>query len=754
MIDFENLNAPQKEAVETTEGPLLVIAGAGSGKTRVLTYRIAYLISKKDVKPFNILAITFTNKAAKEMKERVTSLLGETAKDTWISTFHSLCVRILRYDIDKIQYDKNFVILDAADQKTLIKECQKELNIDDKNYPHGYLLSEISNAKNHLLDCVEYTKKYQADFRLSKVAQVYELYQKKLKNENALDFDDLIMQTIRLFTENPDVLSYYQEKFKYIMIDEYQDTNPAQFTLVSLLASGYGNICAVGDDDQSIYAFRGADMRNILDFEQTFLGAKVIKLEQNYRSTSTILNAANEVIKNNVGRKAKKLWTENGIGSKIQYNIAQNEREEARYIINEIKKLHDTENRSYSSFGVLYRVNAQSRIIEDYLMSEALPYKVVGGMKFYDRKEIKDIIAYLRFIYNPSDFISMKRIINEPKRGIGKTSIDNIQKYMNQNEVNCWYILDHIAEIPDISRSTTAIREFAEAIKEFSFIANNGENSVSDLIKAILEKTGYIKVLENEDSIENQTRIENIMEFIAVAEEYEREAETPNLSDFLENIALVTDMDENTEETDYITLMTIHSAKGLEFPVVFLPGMEEGIFPSHRSIGSDDDIEEERRLCYVGITRAREQLYISCSRMRTLFGNTSCNAPSRFVDEIPEELMEGYKKYEKLNSEYEEANHYALNRTSYIPQGTYNNRSIAAASAGSYLDRIGGHKVSATQVNNDLSVFEKGKFVMHKRFGAGVITNITPENDDLMLEIMFENAGMKRLMAKYAQLEI
>lgn len=754
MIDFENLNAPQKEAVETTEGPLLVIAGAGSGKTRVLTYRIAYLISKKDVKPFNILAITFTNKAAKEMKERVTSLLGETAKDTWISTFHSLCVRILRYDIDRIRYDKNFVILDAADQKTLIKECQKELNIDDKNYPQGYLLSEISNAKNHLLDCVEYTKKHQADFRLSKVAQVYELYQKKLKNENALDFDDLIMQTIRLFTENPDVLSHYQEKFKYIMIDEYQDTNPAQFTLVSLLASGYGNICAVGDDDQSIYAFRGADMRNILEFEQTFPGAKVIKLEQNYRSTSTILNAANEVIKNNVGRKAKKLWTENGNGSKIQYNIAQNEREEARYIINEIKKLHDTENRSYSSFGVLYRVNAQSRIIEDYLMSEALPYKVVGGMKFYDRKEIKDIIAYLRFIYNPSDFISMKRIINEPKRGIGKTSIDNIQKYMNQNEVNCWYVLDHIAEIPDISRSTTAIREFAEAIKEFSFIANNGENSVSDLIKAILEKTGYIKALENEESIENQTRIENIMEFIAVAEEYEREAETPNLSDFLENIALVTDMDENTEETDYITLMTIHSAKGLEFPVVFLPGMEEGIFPSHRSIGSDEDIEEERRLCYVGITRAREQLYISCSRMRTLFGNTSCNAPSRFIDEIPEDLMEGYKKYEKLNPEYEEANHYALNRTSYIPQGTYNNRPIAAASAGSYLDRIGGHKVSATQVNNDLSVFEKGKFVMHKRFGAGVITNITPENDDLMLEIMFENAGMKRLMAKYAQLEI
>jgi len=752
MIDFENLNAPQKEAVQTTEGPLLVIAGAGSGKTRVLTYRIAYLISEKDVKPYNILAITFTNKAAKEMKERVTSLLGKMAEETWISTFHSLCVRILRYDIDKIQYDKNFVILDASDQKTLIKECQKELNIDDKNYPQGYLLSEISHAKNNLLSPEDYTKRYQADFRLSKVAQVYELYQKKLKNENALDFDDLIMQTIRLFMENPDVLMHYQEKFRYILIDEYQDTNPAQFTLVSMLAAGFGNICAVGDDDQSIYAFRGADMRNILEFEQTFPGAKVIKLEQNYRSTSNILNAANEVIKNNVGRKSKKLWTENGTGSKIQFNHAQNEREEARYIIDQIKHLHETENREYRSFGVLYRINAQSRIIEDYLMSEALPYKVVGGMKFYDRKEIKDIIAYLRFIYNPADFISMKRIINEPKRGIGKTSIDNIQKYMSQNDVNCWYVLDHIQEIPDISRSTTAIREFTESIKEFSLMANNGENPVSDLIKAILEKTGYINVLRNEETIENQTRIENIMEFIAVAEEYEREAETPNLSDFLENIALVTDMDENSEDSDYITLMTIHSAKGLEFPVVFIPGMEEGIFPGYRSIGSDADIEEERRLCYVGITRAREQLYISCSRMRTLFGNTSCNAPSRFIEEIPEDLMEGYQKYEKLSSDYGEANHYALNHVSYMPQRQQATRPVAAAS--NYLDRIGGHKISATQVHNDLSVFEKGKFVMHKRFGAGVITNITPENDDLMLEIMFENAGMKRLMAKYAQLEV
>ncbi|MBP3284870.1 MAG: DNA helicase PcrA [Clostridia bacterium] len=751
MIDFENLNAPQKEAVQTTEGPLLVIAGAGSGKTRVLTYRIAYLISEKQVKPYNILAITFTNKAAKEMKERVTSLLGKTAEETWISTFHSLCVKILRYDIDKIQYDKNFVILDAADQKTLIKECQKELNIDDKNYPQGYLLSEISRAKNNLLSPEEYTKRYQADFRLSKVALVYELYQKKLKNENALDFDDLIMQTIRLFMENPEVLSFYQNKFRYILIDEYQDTNPAQFTLVSMLAAGFGNICAVGDDDQSIYAFRGADMRNILEFEQTFPGAKVIKLEQNYRSTANILNAANEVIKNNVGRKSKKLWTENGSGSKIQFNRAENEREEARYIIDQIKYLHEKEQRDYRSFGVLYRINAQSRIIEDYLMSEALPYKVVGGMKFYDRKEIKDIIAYLRFIYNPADFVSLKRIINEPKRGIGKTSMDNIQKYMNQNEVNCWYVLDHIQDIPDISRSVAAIREFTESIKEFSLLANDGEHLVSELIKTILEKTGYINVLRNEESIENQTRIENIMEFIAVAEEYEREAETPNLSDFLENIALVTDMDENSEDSDYITLMTIHSAKGLEFPVVFIPGMEEGVFPGYRSIGSDEDIEEERRLCYVGITRAREKLYISCSRMRTLFGNTSCNAPSRFIEEIPEELMEGYQKYEKLSSDFEEANHYALNHIGYMPQKSQVTRPVAASN---YLDRIGGHKISATQVNNDLSVFEKGKFVMHKRFGAGVITNITPENDDLMLEIMFENAGMKRLMAKYAQLEV
>lgn len=757
MIDINELNPEQKEAVNTTEGPLLVIAGAGSGKTRVLTYRIAHLISNLGVKPYNILAITFTNKAAKEMKDRVEKLLEEDSKDMWISTFHSSCVRILRRDIDKIGYDKNFVIFDSSDQKTLIKECQKELNIDDKQVSYQFIMGEISKAKNTLVTSEEYIKKYQSDFRLAKVGNVYNLYQKRLLSNNALDFDDLIMKTTQLLLENPDVLTYYQNKFKYILVDEYQDTNTAQFTLVSLLASGYGNLCVVGDDDQSIYGWRGADMRNILEFEKAFPGAKVIKLEQNYRSTSNILNAANEVIKNNKGRKSKRLWTNNGDGEKIQFYKAEDERDEAKNIINEIKTLREKENRKYSDFGVLYRTNAQSRIIEDYLMSEALPYKVVGGQKFYDRKEIKDIIAYLRLIYNPADFISLKRIINEPKRGIGKTTIDNIQNCANQREISVWSVISNIEEYPEISRAANAIKEFAEKIKEFMIDVQNNI-LVSELIKKIVQDTGYISVLEQEETIENQTRIENIAEFVSVAEEYEREAEEPTLSDFLENIALVSDLDkENSDENgEYITLMTLHSAKGLEFPVVFIPGMEEGVFPGYRSIGNDEEIEEERRLCYVGITRAREKLYISCAKRRTLFGNTSYNRPSRFLEEIPEELLEGYHKYEKLDSVYEQANDYALQSSnvtvkkidsSYISRiGKYNGMSYRSGNEVA--------KSATTQVHADLSVFEKGKFVMHKRFGAGVITNITPENDDLMLEIMFENSGMKRLMAKFAQLEV
>jgi len=752
MLELDKLNPEQLEAVKTTEGPLLVIAGAGSGKTRVLTYRIAYLIGEKKVSPYNILAITFTNKAAKEMKERVEALVTDDAKDIWISTFHSSCVRILRRDIDKIGYDKNFVIFDSSDQKTLIKECQKEANLDDKNFSYQYLISEISKAKNQLINAKDYLIQNQTNFRLSKVASVYALYEKKLKNNNALDFDDLIMKTTQLFLENPDVLSYYQNKFKYILVDEYQDTNTAQFTLVSLLASGYGNLCVVGDDDQSIYGWRGADMRNILDFEKAFPGAKTIKLEQNYRSTSNILNAANEVIKNNKGRKNKRLWTENGEGEKIQFYRANDEKEEAKYIIDQIKYLVNKD-RKYSDFGILYRINAQSRIIEDYLMSEALPYKVVGGLKFYDRKEIKDVISYLRVLYNPLDNISLKRIINEPKRGIGKTAMEHIQEYANEKNTSCWEILRNIDVCPNVARAQKGIIEFVNMMEKIKTEANGENLLVSQIITKVVNETGYISALEQEDTIENQTRIENIAELVSVAEEYEKEAAEPSLADFLENMALISDLDDTEgEEKEYITLMTMHSAKGLEFPVVFIPGMEEGVFPGYRSMGDEAEIEEERRLCYVGITRAREKLFISCARRRTLFGNTSMNKESRFLDEVPPELMEGYEKENIRNT----GDFYSSPLTEYNLYSDTNYKSKIAAStiSSNYINNVAGHKMAVTQMHADLSVFEEGKFVMHKRFGAGVITKITPEDDDLMLEILFERSGKKRLMAKFAQLEV
>jgi len=753
MLELDKLNPEQLEAVKTTEGPLLVIAGAGSGKTRVLTYRIAHLI-EKGVKPYNILAITFTNKAAKEMKERVEGLLSEGAQDIWISTFHSSCVKILRRDIDKLGYDKNFVIFDTSDQKTLIKECQKEVNLDDKEFSYQYLISEISKAKNQLVNAKDYLIQNQTNYRLSKVASVYSLYENKLKSNNALDFDDLIMKTTQLFLENPEVLMYYQNKFKYILVDEYQDTNTAQFTLVSLLASGFGNLCVVGDDDQSIYGWRGADMRNILDFEKAFPGAKTIKLEQNYRSTSNILNAANEVIKNNESRKNKKLWTQNGEGEKIQFYRANDEKEEAKYIIEQIKYLVEKD-RKYSDFGVLYRINAQSRIIEDYLMSEALPYKVVGGLKFYDRKEIKDVISYLRVLYNPMDNISLKRIINEPKRGIGKTAMEHIQSFANENSTYCWEILRNIDVCPNVARAVKPIKEFVmlmERIKNES----NGENLlVSQIITKVVNETGYISALQQEDTIENQTRIENIAELVSVAEEYEKETAEPSLADFLENMALISDLDDTDgEEKEYVTLMTMHSAKGLEFPVVFIPGMEEGVFPGYRSMGDQSEIEEERRLCYVGITRAREKLYISCANRRTLFGNTSMNSPSRFLEEIPENLMIGY---EKQKNEYSRSDSYATKTffdSSYLGSNSYTPKIAASSISNTYSKNIEGHKMSVTQMHADLSIFEEGKFVMHKRFGAGVITKITPEDDDLMLEILFERSGKKRLMAKFAQLEV
>jgi len=746
MIDYSLLNKEQLEAVQTVDGPLLVIAGAGSGKTRVLTHRIAYLISEKNVKPYNILAITFTNKAAKEMKERVENLVGEDAKDIWISTFHAACVRILRRDIDKLGFDKNFVIFDTSDQKTLIKEVMKELNLDDKTFPVQYILAEISKAKNALQDVSEFMNMYQNDFRLGKVGRAYQLYQKKLTLNNALDFDDIIMKTIKLFMDNPDVLNYYQTKFKYIMVDEYQDTNTAQFTLVSLLASGYGNICVVGDDDQSIYGWRGADIRNILEFERQFVGAQVIKLEQNYRSTSNILNAANEVIKNNKGRKAKKLWTENEDGEKIYYNRADNEHQEGIYIVNKIKAIIGGTTTKYSDIGILYRMNAQSRVIEEMLMSEAIPYKVIGGLKFYDRKEIKDVIAYLRVLHNTADFMSMRRIINVPKRSIGKTTIDNIQKYSEENNITAWDVINNIENIPGLTRSTSGVKEFASFMSDLRQKINESETIlVSELIKSIIEGSGYLSELKNENTVENETRIENLMEFVSVAMEYEKEAEAPTLAEFLENVALVSDVDEGDSEEDAVTLMTLHSAKGLEFPVVFIPGMEEGVFPSYRSITEDVEVEEERRLCYVGITRARETLYLSSAASRTLFGNTSYNKPSRFLDEIPEDLLEGYEKVKPQKQTFDSS-------TKPLPYSTYKN-----GVGFGYAAKVNGYSIAAASssvVNNDISQFKTGMYVNHRKFGYGIISNIEPEGDDLKLEIMFDSVGMKRLMAKYAQLEV
>jgi DNA helicase II / ATP-dependent DNA helicase PcrA len=735
-IDFEGLNPPQVEAVNHVNGPLLIIAGAGSGKTKVLTNRIAYLVSEIKVKPYNILAITFTNKAAKEMKERAEILLGSQTEDIWISTFHAACVRILRRDIEKINYQKSFVIFDTSDQKTVIKECLKELNIDEKLVPHQFVLSEISKAKNTLIEPDGYQKMYGSDFRLGKAGLAYELYQKKLKQNNALDFDDIIMKTIQLFLNNPDVLAYYQSKFKYIMVDEYQDTNMAQFTLVSLLSAGTGNLCVVGDDDQSIYGWRGADITNILEFEKVFPGAKVIKLEQNYRSTGNILDAANHVIKNNKGRKTKKLWTENGSGEKIIFNRANNEHEEAITISRTISKERSA-GRKYSDFAILYRLNAQSRVLEEILMSDGIPYKIFGGLKFYDRKEIRDIIAYLRFIYNPSDMVSLKRIINEPKRGIGKTTIENLQNYASENEISIWQVLDSINEIPKLSRAGESIAQFAQIIRDLR-IAKDGIR-VSDFIKQVLEKTGYIRELENEGTIECQTRIENLMEFISVAIEFEKECVDCSLDEFLENISLVADIDGMDENADSVVLMTLHSAKGLEFPIVFVPGMEEGVFPGYRSLGDETEIEEERRLCYVGITRAREKIYLSSAQTRTLFGNTTYNKPSRFLNEIPESLIDGYnnKKEEKKTF----SNTFEFNNVSF------------GRSVNSFLKSTP-VSISAESVETDIVGLKVGVKVSHRKFGNGVITKCEPEGNDLKLDISFERVGTKRLMAQYANLEV
>ena len=763
---LEELNNKQKEAVENTEGPVLVIAGAGSGKTKVLTHKIAFLIQEKQVKPWNILAITFTNKAANEMKQRVENLLSDSSNDIWMGTFHSICVRILRRYIDRIGFDSSFIIFDTSDQRTLVKDCLKELKVDDKLFTDRAVLSEISNAKNEMLEPKAYSVKYANDFRKETIGKVYELYQKRLRENNAIDFDDIINYTIKILTENQDVLEYYTEKFKYVLVDEYQDTNKAQFMLISILASKYGNITVVGDNDQGIYSFRGADISNILNFERDFPGTKIIKLEQNYRCTGNILKAANAVIKHNETKYDKKLWTENNEGNIPCIYSGDDEYDEASYIINQIRFLKTEEYFKFSDFAVLYRMNSQSRAIEDILRREDIPYKIIGGLKFYERKEIKDIIAYLRLIFNPSDNMSLKRIINEPKRGIGKTSLDNIAK-ISEETGNSMYDIIKNAEKYGLNRVYLNSREFIEAIEELRSKKDN--MLISDLIKETLKKTGYTKALELENTVEAETRIQNLDEFLTVAIEFEEESADNTLAEFLEGITLSSDVDNLEDEEESVTLMTLHSAKGLEFPVVFLVGMEEGIFPGYKSIGEPKELEEERRLFYVGITRAKQYLYLTCAKRRTIFGSTSYNSISRFVKEIPSELLDGYE--EIVNSKNEET----FNDSSYkweygkasgskvktykidnntseiknVASNTNNNtNNFAFRTAESFL------KSFESKKNVNIQEYEAGQRVYHKKFGEGTINKVEQEGDDLKVDICFDKVGNKRLMAKFAGLQI
>lgn len=698
-----NLNEQQKEAVTTTEGPLLILAGAGSGKTRVLTHRIAYLIKEKKVSPSNILAITFTNKAAEEMKTRVENLLGYVG-DLWVSTFHSACVRILRRDIDKLGYDRNFVIFDTTDQKALVQECLKELDLSEKQYPIKMVLSAISSAKDKMVYPDDYIDFFGDTYRNRKIKEIYKLYQHKLKKINALDFDDIIIKTIELFKENPEILEFYQRKFRYIMVDEYQDTNTPQYYFVNLLAQRHRNLCVVGDDDQSIYGWRGADVRNILNFEKDYPEAKVIKLEQNYRSTKIILEAANHVIDNNVYRKKKSLWTQNKEGEKIVLCELENEKEEAEFVIQEIIKLKERENRSFKDFAILYRTNAQSRPFEEALMKVKVPYKVVGALRFYDRKEIKDILAYLRLIVNPYDDISFKRIVNVPRRGIGPATIEALEKVAREKDTSLFFAIEDLKN----ARNKGSLLQFKQFILDL--IDKKDAMSVSDLIKYILEQTGYIEELKREESEEAEGRIENLNEFLNAAYEFEESSEDKSLEAFLAGITLVSDIDMAGDIGESVVLMTLHSAKGLEFPVVFMVGMEEGLFPSYSSFEDDHELEEERRLCYVGITRSKERLYLTYARQRNLYGRSQYNSYSRFISEIPERLIVRY-------------NIPTSKKTGFVSVHTFSD----------VYERS----------------FSLGDKVEHKIWGIGTVVKVEGEE----ITVAFPNVGIKKLDLRFAPIK-
>ena len=717
----------QREAAERIDGPLLVLAGAGSGKTRVLTYRIAHMI-EMGIKPWNILAITFTNKAAKEMAERVENLIGEAANDMWVRTFHSACVRILRRDIDKLGFDRSFNIIDADDQKSLVKECLKELNLDDKIFTPKGVMSEISSAKDSLLLPVEYKKSASGDYRREKIAQIYEIYQEKLRVSNCLDFDDLIVQTVRLLMTSRETLEYYQNKFRYILVDEYQDTNNAQNVLVMLLAKNHRNLCVVGDDDQSIYKFRGANIENILNFEKLFSETHVVRLEQNYRSTQNILDAANSVIKNNIGRKGKNLWTDSGEGEKITIHREPNENEEAMYIASEIRRLYD-EGYKYSDIALLYRNNSLTRSAEDIFMRRAIPYRLLSGLRFYDRMEIRDMVAYLRLAKNPDDDMSLKRIINTPGRKIGKTTVDTISEMAYREGTSIFKSLQkHRDEIKP------NLRDFVNLIEEI--ISQKNETTVDEFVNYVYERTGYRAYLDNDEK--GEERQANVGELISGAKNYHDANENPTFDDYMDNIALVSDIDNYDEELDACVFMTMHAAKGLEFPVVFLLGADEGIFPSFMSIYDSSELEEERRLCYVGITRARKKLYITGAFSRTVYGKTSPYQKSRFVEEIPENVYE-----------YSEKTPFGKGSTT---GGFDDGFDFIVSKPKIEKTTLMPKKETKIELTGNIS-FKVGDRVKHKKFGAGLVTACENVGNDVRYEIAFDSVGVKNLLGLYAKLE-
>ena len=763
MSIYDKLNEPQREAVYHTDGPLLILAGAGSGKTWVLTHRIAYLIEERNVNPWNILAITFTNKAAGEMRERVDSLVGFGSESIWVSTFHSMCVRILRRFIDRLGYDNRFTIYDTDDQKTLMKEVCKKVAIDTKVFKERSLMSAISSAKNELILPDEFELNAGGDFAKLKIAKVYREYEAQLKANNALDFDDLLVKTVQLLQTQPDVLENYQERFRYIMVDEYQDTNTVQFQLVRLLAGKYRNLCVVGDDDQSIYKFRGANIRNILDFEHEFSDACVIKLEQNYRSTGNILNAANRVIANNKGRKEKTLWTANGEGELVHLRQFDTGYDEADFIAEDIKK-EVRAGASYNDHAVLYRTNAQSRLLEEKFVAMNVPYKIVGGVNFYARREIKDLLAYLKTIDNGMDDIAVRRIINVPKRGIGLTTINRIQESAAERGLGFYETLMAPELIPGIGRSAAKLDSFAALIEYFKGLT--GQMSITDLLREVIEKTGYMESLDSEDKEDAQARKENIDELINKAAAYEEAAEDRDepatLSAFLEEVALVADIDSLDEEQDYVVLMTLHSAKGLEFPHVYLAGMEDGLFPSYMTITSDDrdDLEEERRLCYVGITRAEQELTLTCARRRMVRGETQYNKISRFIKEIPAELLDtGSRRIEPETEVPVQQNTYAHAREAFRARAFGAAYSNGAGKSSGVSSGKSSQGLASLQKGSQLAAgsggspdYAEGDRVRHVKFGEGTVLEIRSGGRDYEVTVDFDSAGVRKMFAKFAKL--